>query len=104
MNQQEYLERFQKISDSNVALVARKNADYGAEGDAFKNFSAGAFFGVDPKTGVLTRMIDKLMRVSNLLKRQGKVADESIIDTLSDLANYAIFMRIMIEEDMKGPL
>ena len=99
MTQKEYLERFQKIADANVALVSRKNADYGNEEDAFKNFTIGEAFGVDRKTGVLTRMIDKLMRVSNLLKRQGKVSEESVMDTLDDLSNYAIILRLMIEDE-----
>ena len=98
MTQKDYLERFQKIADANVALVARKNADYGSEEDAFKNFSAGEFFGVDRKIGVLARMVDKMGRVSNLLKRPGAVTDEAIIDTLNDLSNYSIILRLMIEE------
>ena len=48
-------------------------------------------------------MSDKLSRIANLLKSEAKnsVKDESIEDTLIDLANYSIILKILIE-DKKG--
>lgn len=61
----------------------KKSSDYGNSFDDTCNK-----FGI---VAALVRMYDKLNRVSNLSKREdGPKVDESIEDTLIDLANYAI--------------
>lgn len=73
-------------------LYARKNADYG---DSFsKSYEE---FG-DVMAAI--RMGDKLNRFKALIRDRRKVKDESVRDTLIDLANYAI-MTVM-EMDMKA--
>ena len=63
-------------------LYERKNADYG---DAFaKSFAEYGL--VMP----CMRLEDKLNRLKTLRKQEAKVSNESIEDTLMDLANYAI--------------
>lgn len=74
-----------------------KNSDYSAPEDPFLNFRAGESYGITAEMGIIVRMSDKLMRASNLLTREAKVVDESILDTLSDLANYAMILRMLIE-------
>lgn len=59
-----------------------KNHDYG---DSFAIILKR--FGL--KSTVI-RLWDKLMRLETLCKKEAKVQDESIEDTLKDLANYAI--------------
>ena len=70
-----------------IALYERKNHDYG-----------NSFSETYRKLGVIsatTRMLDKMNRVVSLVtKEQQKVNDESLRDTLIDLANYAV-MTIM---------
>ena len=43
------------------------------------------------------RLDDKLHRFKQLIKQEAEVKDESITDTLMDLANYAIMAIIEIE-------
>lgn len=63
-------------------LYARKNADYG---DSFgKSFTE---YGL---TMACIRLEDKLNRIKALSKHEAQVSDESIADTLMDLANYSI--------------
>lgn len=63
-------------------LYARKNADYG---DSFgKSFTE---YGL---TMACIRLEDKLNRIKSLTKQAAQVSDESIVDTLMDLANYSI--------------
>ena len=63
-------------------LYARKNADYG---DSFgKSFTE---YGL---TMACIRLEDKLNRIKALTKQAAQVSDESIVDTLMDLANYSI--------------
>jgi hypothetical protein len=44
---------------------------------------------------------DKMTRISNLLKTDAQVKDESIKDSLLDMANYAMILASYIE-DKKG--
>ena len=78
-----------------VALSVAKNHDYaGFGGDAFSNFTVVERAGIaSTEQGFLTRMMDKISRVNSFVK-QGvlNVKDESIEDTLIDLANYAVLM------------
>ena len=78
---------FKEITDEMIALHERKNHDYG-----------NSFSETYRKLGVIsatTRMLDKMNRVVSLVtKEQQQVNDESLRDTLIDLANYAV-MTIM---------
>lgn len=47
------------------------------------------------------RLSDKLARFKKLTREAGMVKDESIKDTLMDLANYAIMTLIELEEDVE---
>lgn len=68
------------------ALYERKNADYG---DSF-----GKSFTEYGMTMACIRLEDKLNRIKALTKTEAKVKDESIEDTLMDLANYSIMTLI----------
>jgi hypothetical protein len=73
-------------------LYQRKNADYG---DSFSQLYRE--FGL---TSAVIRLTDKLERLKRLTKTEAQVKNESIRDTLLDLANYAA-MAVM-EMDAKG--
>lgn len=49
--------------------------------------------GIQTEIGFLTRMMDKMKRISSFV-HNGKlqVKDESVTDTLQDLANYSALM------------
>ncbi len=83
----------------NVEISRKKNADYANAEDAFLNFRACTMMGIDPKVGLLVRMSDKLVRASNLLTHEANVVDEQIGDTLADLANYAMILKLFIEDE-----
>lgn len=79
--------QFKSIANSLASLYERKNSDYGDSfGETFK------------KLGIIssiTRMSDKLNRIISLTtKKNQKVNDESIADTLMDLASYSIMTLI----------
>lgn len=76
-------------------IVKKKNHDYtGASGDAFANFKVVESMGIcSTEQGFLTRMMDKMMRINTFVQKGSLlVADESVEDTLCDLANYSILM------------
>ena len=72
-------------------LYRKKNHDYG---DSFhKSFEE---FGL---TMAAIRLNDKLNRFKTLIKDTGAVSDETIRDTLIDLANYAIMTVMEMDEE-----
>lgn len=77
-------------------IYARKNADYGDSfGKSFKDYGL---------TMACIRLDDKLNRLKALRTADAHVKDESIEDTLLDLANYAIMTVIELRgEDMVVP-
>lgn len=87
-----------------LGTAQRKGNDYAGTVDPFKNFRSVGILGIDPEDGFLTRMMDKVMRVANLIHAGNrKVMDESIQDTLHDLANYtALLAAFLNDQELKG--
>lgn len=84
---------FKAILDQMNDIYIKKNNDYG---DSFTKTCKQ--FGL---TAPLIRMTDKLNRFEQLTKpfTDQKCQDESIIDTLIDLANYAILTVIYFKNN-----
>lgn len=87
------VEQHSIISRELTELYERKNADYG---DSF-----GKSYAEYGLAMPCIRLEDKLNRLKNLTLRNGKqqIAEESIRDTLMDLANYAIMTIIEIDRE-----
>jgi hypothetical protein len=82
-----------KLLDDMRSLHVNKNAGYAGAGntDPWANFRMSEAFGVAPFLGVLTRMSDKYIRITNLVKDPtNERVGESLDDTLMDLAAYAL--------------
>lgn len=97
MTQQQFIELLSESYNKNIEISRAKNKDYADTNDAFKNFRASEVLGISVEQGILIRMMDKMVRASNLLNRPASVADEKITDTLSDLSNYAMILKVYIE-------
>lgn len=76
------LDEYKQVTKELKDTYIRKNHDYG---DSFAIILEK--FGL--KSTVI-RLWDKLMRLETLCEKQAKVDNESLEDTLKDLANYAI--------------
>ena len=87
MPEQQFAE-FKKICDEMYALHCRKNNDY----------SSGAInnIGALGEKGIFVRIFDKTCRLLSLVwsAKEQKVKDESIDDTIFDLATYAVIWLI----------
>jgi hypothetical protein len=84
---------FSSILDEMENIFEKKNSDYsGSDQDnPFRNFEASKELGIDPFQGIMVRCSDKWMRLTNLIRTENQsVVDESIEDTLMDLANYLV--------------
>lgn len=106
MNRDTFLGYHKEATHRMHEICKRKNADYagGREGaDAFANFRVVECMGIaTTEQGILTRMSDKLARLATF-SQTGKlaVADESIHDTLLDLANYAIILAAYLDDKVE---
>ena len=97
---EDLLKFFEETTEQMVSVARAKNHDYsGAAKDAFANFARVEDLGIcTTEQGFLTRMTDKLCRIASFVKKgELKVKDESVEDTLLDLANYSILMMAYIK-------
>lgn len=102
MNKTEFLQKLRASYARNVEISEAKNADYAGSEDPFKNFRVVEFVTggrISAADGILIRMTDKVQRVANLLTAPNQVADEKIGDTLADLANYAMILKVFLEDE-----
>ena len=84
------IQEHEKLCDSLKELYVKKNHDYGDSfGKSYKEWGI---------TMAAIRLDDKLNRFKTLIKESAMVSDESIVDTLRDLANYSLMTIIEIEE------
>ncbi len=84
-----------------LEIMETKSCDYAQITDPFANFRACEVLGIDLKRGILVRMMDKLVRINNLIDREAKVKDESIEDTLLDLMNYTNIVLMKVQSERK---
>lgn len=89
---------FGTIVNKMLDTYKKKNADYG---DSFgKSIDEFGY------TAALVRMSDKFNRLKNLLLKdaEAKVKDESVKDTILDLACYSVMLAIEVEcrDNTKG--
>lgn len=82
-------------------LHLRKSKDYGNSktGDPLANLRAAARFGVDPWLGAVVRLNDKITRIESFVTN-GKLANESLQDSLMDIAVYGILALILFREKL----
>lgn len=84
-------EKHLKICEKLNEIYVNKNHDYGDSfGETFRKLGI---------ISAVTRITDKTNRLQSLCRKQQKVNDESIRDTLMDLANYAIMTIIELDEE-----
>lgn len=96
--------RFQELIEKMQDIQKRKNAGYAGQGnpDPWANFRMAEMFGVSSFIGCLVRMSDKFIRIANLVKNpKNEQVNESITDTLLDLANYCLIAICLYEEEHK---
>jgi hypothetical protein len=94
--------RFYKFLDIMAEVHSQKNHDYAGVEDPLRNFKICESMGIPAWKGVLVRISDKFSRVSSFAKKEEyKVKDENVIDTLLDMANYAVICAILFQDREK---
>lgn len=98
---EQYFDFMEEETKKMVEIARAKNADYTGIGvSPFSNFTRVESMGIcTTEQGFLTRMTDKMSRIASFAaKGELLVKDESVEDTLRDLANYSILMLGYIRE------
>lgn len=95
MTKEEYMKFHAECCEKMIATTKAKNADYtGGSADPFANFQQVGHIVQLPQVveiGFVTRMSDKFSRIGSFVtKGILQVKDESVEDTLIDMANYCI--------------
>jgi len=98
-------ERFREIVSEMVELHNRKNRDY-AGNEYLSNFMmCEQHMGIPAWKGCIIRLSDKMARIMNIARTDEiAVGDETVADTLTDLAVYAIVTRILYENSKVGKI
>jgi hypothetical protein len=76
---------------------------YGADHDPFANIRSSMDFGTPGWIGAFIRLNDKIIRIKNFAKRR-QLANESVEDSMRDIAVYALIGLVMYEEESKSKL
>jgi hypothetical protein len=94
--------KFKEYTEEMVKVHSEKNHDYADQSDPLSNFRVvnELVKGIPdcPFKVAFTRLIEKILRISQIATKGNKVADETLSDSLMDGANYCILSRILIEE------
>lgn len=84
---------FRQICAEMISVYHDKNLDYGNSfGESVEEFGL---------TAAVVRIGDKYRRLKSLVAKQPRVKDESVKDTLLDMANYAIMTLIELENQQQ---
>lgn len=89
--------RFCELLDELKELHFKKGSDYGEEHSPLANIIQSEDFGVPGWVGATVRANDKVTRLKSFA-RKGTLANESVDDSLRDLAAYAIIALVLWEE------
>lgn len=78
-----------------------KRQDYASNQDPLGNFREAERLGVTPLQSIMIRLTDKYTRACNLVRRNGSAAvrNESLEDTLLDMANYSLLALLAHKEN-----
>lgn len=99
----ELAEEFQAVQKEQYELFAAKMMDYG-----LSNISLGSDLSTKEDrdlslTGIWLRCNDKINRLKNMLKRNGRnyVQGEAMIDSFIDISNYGIIAMLVLRDKWK---
>lgn len=90
--------RFHALLNKIGALHDKKQADYGRRTDPFANVLASADFGVPGWFGCMIRANDKMRRIQTAAQGN-ELRNESLVDSLMDLAVYSLIAIVLLGEE-----
>ncbi len=98
MTQEEQVKHFENMVDTMKGVMFKKGNDY-ANTDRLSNFKlAGGICGLKPEQNCLSLIATKVARLGVLLNLDKSPNNESINDSVLDLANYSILLSMLLSE------
>ena len=86
------------------SMLIKKGGDYASE-DKLSNFKlAGNICGLTPELNCLSLIATKVARLGVLLNSNKEPNNESIQDSVLDLANYTILLSMILEDRLNNSL
>lgn len=103
MTQQQQEQHFEGLTSAMKQILLKKGGDYAKEIDVLSNFKlAGSICGLTAEQNCLSLIATKVARLGVLLYNIEKVPNnESIRDSILDLANYAVLLDMLVGEKEK---
>ena len=99
MTKKEQIAHFGYITGEMEKVLFSKGDDY-ANTDRLSNFKlAGAITGGDARTNCLNLIATKVARLGVLINSSNNPNNESIEDSVLDLANYSVLLLMIINEN-----
>ena len=99
MTKKEQIAHFGYIMGEMEKVLFSKGDDY-ANTDRLSNFKlAGAITGGDARTNCLNMIATKVARLGVLINSKEEPNNESIEDSVLDLANYSVLLLMIINEN-----
>lgn len=93
--------RFHKLLREIGELHDKKQEDYGRGSDPFANVRQSSEWGLAPWIGAMVRAGDKFKRLQKAA-RGGTMANESVEDSMMDLAVYSLIALVLYREENEG--
>lgn len=88
---------FEEVLTEMAALHRKKNQDYGLDDDPFANVRASEEFGIPSWLGGIVRANDKMTRLKTFARKR-HLENETVEDSLLDLANYAVIALVLYRQ------
>jgi hypothetical protein len=90
----------QKTFSKLLQTLENKGKDYATDADVYQNFRlAETLLKIPVNKSIMSRLIEKVSRISNLLDKNASVKEETIDDTLDDLIGLAIVLKAKLREE-----
>lgn len=89
---------FEAVLAELLEMHQRKNADYGRDEDPYANVRASEDFGMPAWVGGMVRANDKMRRLQRAASGH-TLRNESIEDSLIDLAVYSVISLILFRQE-----
>ena len=91
--------RYNEVLDKMKEIYKAKKQEYLPE-EELGNFRESVKIGIPPWKGAFVRLQDKYLKACNLiLGKEINLEDKELVDTLLDLANYAVITLCLLSEE-----
>ena len=101
-NQEDVVRTLEDTTNKLKSVLRAKGRDYSGEIDTFRNFKLSAeLLKVDVKKVILSRLLDKVSRLCNVIDKGNSVKNETVEDTLDDLVGYVALLKTYIKKEQR---